>query len=56
MTNVGLNMQCAYISDVEEILLFKTFKGFQKQVACETDNNKNISLPLPGIESLSSNP
>jgi hypothetical protein len=39
MINVGQNMQCAYISDVEEILTFKTFKGFKKQVACETANN-----------------
>jgi hypothetical protein len=39
MTDIGRNMQCAYTSDVEEILTFKTFKGFKKQVACETGNN-----------------
>jgi hypothetical protein len=39
MTNVGRNMQCAYSSDAEENLTFKTFKGFQKHVACEADNN-----------------
>jgi hypothetical protein len=39
MSNVGRNMKCAYISDVEEILTFKTFKGFKKQVACELANN-----------------
>jgi hypothetical protein len=39
MTNVGRNMYCAYITDVEEMLTFKTFKGFKKQVACETANN-----------------
>jgi hypothetical protein len=39
MTNVGQNMQCAYTSDAEENLMFKTFKGFKKQVACETPNN-----------------
>jgi hypothetical protein len=27
------------LSDVEEILKFKTFESFKKQVACETDNN-----------------
>jgi hypothetical protein len=32
-------MQYAYTSDAEEILKFKTFKGFKKQIACETDNN-----------------
>jgi hypothetical protein len=37
--NVGRNMQCADSSDVEEILTFKTFKSFKKQVACETANN-----------------
>jgi hypothetical protein len=31
-------MQCAYTSDVEEILTFKTFKDFKKQAACETAN------------------
>jgi hypothetical protein len=36
--NVGQNMQCAYTSDVEEILMFITFKGFKKQVAHETAN------------------
>jgi hypothetical protein len=39
MTNVGRNMWCAYISDAEEILTFKAFKVFKKQVACEEDNN-----------------
>jgi hypothetical protein len=39
MTNVGRNMQCAYISDVEEILTFNTFKGFEKQVKFEMANN-----------------
>jgi hypothetical protein len=39
MTSVGRNMQCAYTSDVEEILKFKTFKGFKKQVASKTNNN-----------------
>jgi hypothetical protein len=45
VTNVG-NMlvtgsfvYCAYASDVEGILKFKSFKGFGKQVACETANN-----------------
>jgi hypothetical protein len=33
-------MQCAYTSDVEEILKFKTFKGFKKQVACKTAKTK----------------
>jgi hypothetical protein len=31
---------CAYTSDVEEILTFKTFKGFKKQVACEMANDE----------------
>jgi hypothetical protein len=31
MTNVG-----ACTSDVEEILMFKSFEGFKKQIACET--------------------
>jgi hypothetical protein len=35
MTNVGRNMQCVYANVVEEILKFKTFKGVQKQFACE---------------------
>jgi hypothetical protein len=39
MTNVGWNMQCAYTSDVEEIITFKTFKLFKKQVARELANN-----------------
>jgi hypothetical protein len=38
MTNVGRNMLCAYTSDADEILTFKSFKGFKMQVACETDN------------------
>jgi hypothetical protein len=37
--NVGRNMYCAYSSDIKEILEFKTFKGFKKQVACKTANN-----------------
>jgi hypothetical protein len=28
-----------YTSDVEEILKFKNFTGFKKQVACKTANN-----------------
>jgi hypothetical protein len=28
-------MYGGYTSDVEEILNFKTFKGFKKQVACD---------------------
>jgi hypothetical protein len=32
-------MQCAYTGDVEEILMFKAFEGFKKQVACETAND-----------------
>jgi hypothetical protein len=39
MTNVGRNMQCAYTSNVLEILMFKTFEGFKKQGACEMANN-----------------
>jgi hypothetical protein len=39
MTNIRLNIQYAYTSVAEEILMFKTFKGFKKQVVCETDNN-----------------
>jgi hypothetical protein len=39
MTTVGQNIYCAYTSDVEEVLKFKTSKGFKKQDACETDNN-----------------
>jgi hypothetical protein len=39
MSNVGRNMTCAYISDVKDILTFKTFNGFKKQVACEMANN-----------------
>jgi hypothetical protein len=39
MTNVGRNMQCAYTSDVEQILKYKTFKCFKKQVARETSSN-----------------
>jgi hypothetical protein len=27
MTSIGRNMSCAYTSDVEEILTFKSFKG-----------------------------
>jgi hypothetical protein len=30
MTNVDQKMLCAYISDVKEILYFKTFKGFKE--------------------------
>jgi hypothetical protein len=36
MINLGRRMECAYTRDAEEILTFKTFKGFKKQVACET--------------------
>jgi hypothetical protein len=32
-------MRCAYTSDVEEILKFKTYKGFKKKVACQMANN-----------------
>jgi hypothetical protein len=39
MINVGWNMYCAHISDVEEILKFKTFKGFTNQVVCKMANN-----------------
>jgi hypothetical protein len=39
MTNVGQKMYSAYITDVEEIFNFKTFKGFEKQFACEMANN-----------------
>jgi hypothetical protein len=42
MTNVGQNIQCAYTSNGEEILMFKTCKGFKKQVACEMANNKQV--------------
>jgi hypothetical protein len=41
MTNVGQNMQCAYTTDAEEILMFKTPKDFKKQVACEMKSNSN---------------
>jgi hypothetical protein len=41
MTNVVRNMQYAYTSDVEDILMLKTFKGLKKQVACETVNRNN---------------
>jgi hypothetical protein len=36
MSSVGRIMYCAYTSDAEEILTFKTFKN---PVACETENN-----------------
>jgi hypothetical protein len=39
MTIVHRNMWCAYTSDVEEILTFKTSKDFKKQVACEMAND-----------------
>jgi hypothetical protein len=39
MINVGLNIQCTYISD-EEVLTFKTFNIFKKQIACETANDE----------------
>jgi hypothetical protein len=39
MITVSRNMQCAYTTDVEEILHFKTFKGFKKQVTFKTANN-----------------
>jgi hypothetical protein len=36
---VTLIVTCvALMNDVEEILKFKTFKSFKKQVACETAN------------------
>jgi hypothetical protein len=38
MTNVGRNMYCTYTCGVEDILTFKTSKGPQKEVACETAN------------------
>jgi hypothetical protein len=38
MTIVGRNMYCANTSNAEEILTFKTFEGFKKQVTCETAN------------------
>jgi hypothetical protein len=39
MTNVGPNKYCAWVSDVEEILAFKTFKILKKQVAYATGSN-----------------
>jgi hypothetical protein len=40
MTDVGRNMYCVVMcSYVEEILKFKTFKGFKKQVAHGMANN-----------------
>jgi hypothetical protein len=39
MNNVDRNMLCAYTINIEVILTFKTFKGFKKQVECETANN-----------------
>jgi hypothetical protein len=36
MNNVGRNIYCEYTSDAEEILKFKTSKGFKKQVAYGT--------------------
>jgi hypothetical protein len=38
MTNVGHNMQCAYISEVEETLTFKLLKILKSKDACETAN------------------
>jgi hypothetical protein len=39
MTNVGQHTQYAYTGDVEEILTFKSFEGFEKKLACEAANN-----------------
>jgi hypothetical protein len=39
MTDIGRNMYCAYASDAEDILKFKTFKSSKRQVACKMDNN-----------------
>jgi hypothetical protein len=43
MTNVGQNMYHAFTSNIEEILKFKTFKGFKNQVACEMANNTGLN-------------
>jgi hypothetical protein len=40
MTNGGRNMYCG----VEQIFKFKTFKGFKKQVACETADNEQLLI------------
>jgi hypothetical protein len=39
MTNVRRNIKCEYTSVVEQILTFKTFKGFKNQVAFGAVNN-----------------
>jgi hypothetical protein len=39
MTNVGQNMQCANISDAEEISCLKLLQVLKKQAACDMDNN-----------------
>jgi hypothetical protein len=39
VTNVGRNIKYAYTSDAEEILKFRIFKGFKKEIAYESDNN-----------------
>jgi hypothetical protein len=39
-TNVGQNMQHACTTDIEDVLMFETFKKiFKKQVVCGTANN-----------------
>jgi hypothetical protein len=38
MNNIGRNMKYAHTSGIEGILKLRTFKGFKKQVACETAN------------------
>jgi phosphotransferase system HPr-like phosphotransfer protein len=39
-------MQCAYTVDGEEILKFKTSRGFKMQVACKTTNNEQAISKL----------
>jgi hypothetical protein len=34
MISVGQNMSCAYKSDIEEILMFKTFKALKGRSNC----------------------
>jgi hypothetical protein len=58
MTRAGRNM-CTYTSDGEEILTFKTFKGFEKQVAYETVSSIHTCLaknPPPISEAPTSDP
>jgi hypothetical protein len=47
------NTQYAYTSDVEEVLTFKTFKGFKKQAACETANRNKLARQLFSISQAS---